>query len=461
MPHFFKRPVSLLLLLALCGCSTLNDTADKMKEWGFKSDDKEEEQEKKEDLQAEKAERFTVLGTQASISVDPAMAAVKVELPKSMNNQSWPQRGANASNAIGGVVVSGFSSQQSATVGEGEAWENVLVTAPVIADGVIYAMDAKGYVSAHDQKNIDQVKWVSGVAANKDGEELLGGGLAIAGAQLFVVTGEGEIMALNSASGEVIWRRNVLVPIRSAPKLQLGTLYVLTADDQLLALDSANGKTLWQHRGVGEKVGFLSAISPAIGDNFVVVAYSSGELYGLAADTGEQIWNDSLAMARKTTATSVFNGFDGDPVMAGGVVFASSSNGLMAATHILSGRRLWEQPISAADTPALTNNFLFALTTDAELVAIHARDGRVKWVKPLPQFEDMEDKKGLLQWHGPMLVNDQLLVLGEHGTLLLLSPEDGSIIAEHDIPEGIRMSPVVAGGSVYGVTSSAKLVVLQ
>jgi outer membrane protein assembly factor BamB len=326
---------------------------------------------------------------------------------------------------------------------------------------MVYAMDAKGYVSAHPANNLNKVRWVSDVPVVDADEDILGGGLAVAGNQLFVATGQGDLFSLNVENGNSIWKKSIGSPMRSAPKIHMGTLYIATVDDQVLALDAASGNIIWQHRGLCERTSFLSAVSPAIGENIVVAAYSSGEIYGLAADTGQEIWNDSLALALKTSATSVFTGFNGDPVIAGGVAFASSNNGLTAATHLLTGQRLWEQEIGAGDTPWLATNYLFVLTSDAQVAAVHARDGRVKWVYKLPRFANAEKQLEPYRWYGPMMLGGQLAVFGGHGKAMLLSPEDGKQIAKVDVPDNMRMAPVVAGKTLYVVTGDAKLHALR
>lgn len=439
--------LAIALPLALGGCSTI-------KEWVSKSDE--------EDAPARlPGERAQVLSTQSEIVVDPALASVEYRKVQPVENINWPQRGGNTSNAIGALKISGFDDKDDGQIGEGRAWTTVLATAPVVAENVLYAMDAAGFISAHPVNDLGKPRWLSEVVAVGDEEEILGGGLAVAGSQLFVATGQGDIYALNTLDGSQIWRLPIGSPIRSAPKVHMGFIYVATVDDQLFAIDSATGQIIWQHRGLDERVGFLSPVSPAIGENLVVVAYSSGELYGLAADTGQEIWNDSLALNRKTSATSVFTGFGGDPVIAGGVTFASSNNGLTAATHLLTGRRLWEQEISAIDTPWLAGNFLFILTPDSQVAAIYARDGRIKWVHELPRWHKPDKQREPYRWRGPMMLGEQLVVFGSHGEMVLLSPEDGKRIGTLEIPENALLAPAVASGTAYVVTSDAKVHALR
>lgn len=407
-------------------------------------------------------ERYAVLSTAGTaVQVDASLSNVPVSLPSVLRNVSWPQRGGNASNAVGALEIMGWKEADSAEIGKGNKVAGPVVATPVMADGVVYAMDGKGYVSAHEVANIRQVRWVSNAAVNQDDEDVMGGGLAVAGAQLFVTTGHGEVICLNTQDGSVIWRRALGAPVRSAPKLQQGMLYAATVDDRVLAIDSGAGTIAWQHRGLGAQVGFLSVNAPAIGDNFVIAGYSSGELYGLAADNGQEIWSDSLSLPHKTSATAVFTGFDGDPIIAGGVTFAAASNGMLVATHLLTGRRVWEQEISSAGTPWLAGNFLFAVTSDAKVVAVHARDGRVKWVHDLPRYGDPEDQKEPYRWFGPMMLGSYLAVVGAHGEAHLLNPADGVLVRVVEVPDGIAHAPVVADGTMYLATQSATLYTLR
>ncbi len=422
----------------------------------FASSD-EEAKESLAPVEAEEATRYTVFSGDNALVRDATLGDVDVDWMEPKAKTFWLQRNGDAGNAVGNVQLQGYKSRERARIGKGHAWESVLVPAPVLVDGVLYAMDAYGYISAHSVADIDKRFWVSKVAITGDDEEVLGGGLAVAGGQLFVTTGQGKVLAINASDGSLIWEKTLYTPVRSAPKLQRGTVYVMTVDDQVFALDSANGSISWKHRGIGERVSFLSAISPSLADNYLVAAYSSGELYGLAAETGQELWNDSLASAQKTSASAEFTGFGGDPVLAGGVAFASSKNRMMAATHVFTGRRIWEQEIAAHDVPWLSGNFLFVLTPEAQVAAVYARDGRIKWVYDLPRYAKAEKQLEPYHWQGPIGINDQLVIFGEHGKAIALSPQTGEQVAVHKIPDGVRSRPVIAGGVMYLVGSDATL----
>ncbi|MBM3617336.1 MAG: hypothetical protein FJX23_02190 [Alphaproteobacteria bacterium] len=408
-----------------------------------------------------KAGRYEVLSVQGGISADASLADAKVEIPTAVPNAVWPQRGATASNAIGNLVGSTFDDHDATSIGKGKKWTSVLVTAPVVASGVVYAMDAQGFVSAHDAADIDKELWLSKVPVAGDDKDIMGGGLAAAGNLLFVSTGQGMVFGLSTKDGSQVWKRNLGIPVRSAPKLFKGVLYVTTIDDQLFALNAATGGIVWKHRGLGERVGFMTNISPAINDNLVVVGYGSGEIYGLAADSGQELWNDSLSQTNKTVATSSFTGFAGDPVIAGGVVYTASAGSLTTATHLISGQQVWDKPVSAVSTPWVAGDYLFQLTAEAQLVAIHTPDGRIKWVAQLPRFDHEEKQLDPYRWFGPILVDGELRVFGADGRVFGFSPETGVRSDKDDIHKDLGATPIVAGGTLYYVTRDAKLHALK
>ena len=64
------------------------------------------------------------------------------------------------------------------------------------------------------------------------------------------------------------------------------------------------------------------------------------------------------------------------------------------------------------------------------------------------------DRSGdsFLQWVGPVLVKDRLLVGSSDGELLSVSPYTGEILGRLGLGAAIRQAPIVADGAVYLLT---------
>jgi outer membrane protein assembly factor BamB len=275
---------------------------------------------------------------------------------------------------------------------------------------------------------------------------------------LFAASGFAEVVALEAKTGKEVWRRKVSGPVRGAPVAGNGRVFVVTLDNVTHALSAEDGRVLWTHTGTAEAAGLLGGTSPALSEDMLVVAYSSGELFGLRASTGRQIWADFLSLPRRTSAVSDLNDIRASPVIAGGRVYAIGNAGRMVSIVLSSGIRVWDQRISGTQTPWVAGDVLFAVTTDNDLVCLSARDGRVRWVRALPRWENEQRKRDPITWAGPVLAGDRLILSGSNEIALSVSPYTGDVLGEIELPDGILIVPAVANRTLYFLTDDGDLI---
>jgi outer membrane protein assembly factor BamB len=433
------------LLLLLSGCETIDDLTSWM------GDD---------DKKPLPGTRVAVLSDLTDIHPDDSLKTAEVTIPAVKVNDNWRQAAGAPSGLTGNLALSGLTHHDSVKIGDHNSWEQPLYPSPIVAGGVVYAMDAKGYITAHSAANIDKILWTNRSAVTDDDENLLGGGLGLDNGRLFVTSGRGKLFAVNAATGKELWKQALGVSLRAAPKAGGGKVYALSVDNQLFAFDAEKGTLLWSHRGVNETAGFLAAAAPAVTDTVVVAPYSSGELHAIDTVGGQDLWSDTLLLSRRNSATGVFSGIGGSPIVKDDVVYAGGSSGFFAAMTLLNGRRLWEQSIATLNTPWIAEDFMYVLSSEDVLVCLMRADGRVKWTKQLPRYANAEKHRDTYVWRGPVMAGGQLLIAGAHGQMLALSPKDGSTLATIEIPEQITDAPIVAGGRLYFLTQDARLHVL-
>ena len=195
-------------------------------------------------------------------------------------------------------------------------------------------------------------------------------------------------------------------------------------------------------------------------DSVVVAPYTSGDIHAIDSASGQIIWTDTLLLSRRNTATSLFSGIGGTPIVKDEVVYAGDAGGFFAGIALLTGRRVWEQNISTLNTPWVAGDFIYILSSDDDLICLLRADGRVKWVTSLPQYANEKKHRDPLVWRGPIMAGSQLLVAGTHGKMRVFSPRDGKLLSEVEIPEGLTDAPIVAGGRLYFLTQDARLHVL-
>lgn len=416
-------------------------------------------------------ERIAILALASDLEPDPTLNNTPVALPKLIRNktQRFPQEWHTAH------LFLSLPLRDKTEVDIGSSPDEYrLQAAPIAANGLLYTLDGGGHLTARALDDITETRWSADIRLEEVPSEFLtftigktrknfqGGSLAYAGNMLFVSTGNGRISAFDGKSGALIWERSINIPARSAPVATAGKLFIITVDNQLYALDANDGKTLWTHAGIKQNTSILGSPTPAVSDQFVVVPYSSGELYALSPANGRPIWAEMLLSSRKKQS-SLFrlNDIDASPVIAGNAVYAVSHEGLLTAIELSSGRTIWEQHISSLTTPWIAGNWLFILSSNDELICIHAPDGRIKWVTQLPRYTSPSNKKGKIAWNGPVLASEKLYVIGSHGELVALSPASGEISDQLGVDDDIYLPPVIIDGTLFLLSNDATLTALR
>ena len=403
-------------------------------------------------------ERIAVMQFEASLQPSPELAGQPITLPEPRANSEWPQAHGSAARLSGHVQFADAPRRAwSASIGSGSNSSRKLLGQPIVAEGVVYAMDATGEVTAHRLDTGSRL-WRQDITPDDESDGPLGAGLAFESGRLYATTGFAEVVSLDAKSGKELWRRKVSGPSRGSPAVANGRVFVICIDNTSYALSADDGRVLWNHTGTGEGAGLLGAASPAVSDDVVVIAYSSGELFGLRVANGRQIWADLLSVPRRISAVSDLNDIRASPVIAGGRVFAVGNAGRMVSIVLNSGARAWDQRISGIHTPLLAGEVIYVLNTDNELIALSTRDGRVRWIRQLPRFENEERKRNPIDWAGPVLAGDRLVLAGSHDYAISVSPYTGEILGQSDLPDSVRIAPVAAQGTLIFLTDDGTLV---
>lgn len=409
-------------------------------------------------------ERISVLAYDSQLDPDPALADIPVLLPRPWANADWPQAGGYPSHAMHHLALAPtLNTAWTADIGAAGDDETKILGQPVVAEGLIFTKDAATRVSAFEVATGRRL-WRVNFTPKGEDTGAVGGGMAYADGKLFLTTAYGDVMALQPRTGLIYWHQALSLPVRGAPAVDGGRLFVITQDNQTIAMEAETGRQLWAHNGLNEIAGLVGAANPAIEGNIVVVPYSSGELVALRADTGTVAWSEQLVRtAGRTSAVGALNDINGRPVIDRGRVYAISQSGRFLAIDLRTGERIWERAISSVQTPWVAGDFIYVVTVDAEIVCLARRDGKVKWIRQLQRYKDptARTNKGLINWYGPVLAGDRLLLASTTERAYAISPYNGDLVGAIKLSGPASVSPVVAGGTAFILTEDARLTALR
>src|SRR5262245_49762243 len=294
-------------------------------------------------------ENDTVLpGKRESVLSPGEISATKTEvssepivIPVAETNSSWAQPGGQATNAFGNLTAGATLSRAwSAGVGEGTTSEGRIVASPIIVGGMAYVLDSRSNVTAIQTASGGRA-WRMSLVPEGKSTRAFGGGLASDGQRIYATSVFGEALALDAATGAVLWRKKLGAPVRAAPTVTNGSIYFTGSSNEVFALRATDGSEVWKYQGTGGRATIASSPSPAASQGFVVIPTTSGEITAYTASDGLEAWSDGLTSSDPAATATNIGSVAGRPVIEGNQVIAISNAGRMAAFALNNGERQW------------------------------------------------------------------------------------------------------------------------
>ena len=403
--------------------------------------------------------RISVIEYQDDLNAGLFDTEVDINISLASPSNSWMQSGRNAQHLIGNIETADLKSLEqiwSADIGKGEQSRLPLVAKPVTANGKIFTLDTKSHIRAfHNQTG--KLIWEANIRPTTEDENVIAGGLAVDGNVIYVTGGYSETLAINAETGKVIWRAKMDAGSRAAPTVYNGRVFVKTLNNNLFALNKADGNLLWKYEGLGEGTGLLGTASPAVDDQIVVAAFSSGDVVALRVENGAVVWNDRLINSLQLNSLSALADIRALPVIENDIIYAISYGGKMVAVDKRTGIRRWAKDISSSETPIIVDDYIFVFTADNKLIAMDKSSGNVLWVTKVRKYQDEKKRKDTIFWSGPVMVNGKLILTGTNGVMAVYDAKTGSLIQQISTKKNVTLAPIIANGVIYLLSADGSL----
>ncbi|MBQ8671836.1 MAG: PQQ-binding-like beta-propeller repeat protein [Alphaproteobacteria bacterium] len=404
-----------------------------------------------------KGDRISVLQEISAIKPEVANAESMISIPPTTKNNEWLQTDYNVQHtgANFGVGTS-FKKQWKADFGTGSSKREVLLSKPIISEKTVYTLDADATLSAFNLADGKKLWSVDLLSDNRNvGDTSLKGiGLALSGNAIYVTTGFGEVIAVNTKDGKQIWRNNLKTPLRIAPLIAGNKVFVQSVDNRFYALSIKDGEIIWDYDIAMESTtivgGAVAAYNKAM--DMVVTGFSNGEIQAFSASIGTPLWSDILIANRQAYSSTFLHTIKASPVTEGETVYALGSSDVLAALDMRTGSRKWEKEIGGINTPLLVADTLYVVTDTGNLTAVNKKNGNILWSATI----DFGEKSDVAAF-APLMLNDRIVVALSNGRVNTYDPKSGKQMSSIELDENLNSSPVIADGYILFVTSNAKI----
>ncbi|MES0823955.1 PQQ-binding-like beta-propeller repeat protein [Ruegeria sp. SCP11] len=382
-----------------------------------------------------------------------------ISLPAQKANASWPQSaGTPAYRTTNAALRATPQRVWSTSIGDGDSRKRRITAEPVVAGGLIYTLDAGATVSAVTPQG--QVAWSTNLIPSNDGDrDATGGGLAYANGVLYVSSGFGRLTALDGKTGAIKWQKRLNATGNGAPLVNDGLLYLVAGDETGWVVNTKDGRIAWQIQGTPSVGNVLGAPAPVIASDLAVFAFGSGDIAATFRKGGIRRWNSSVAGGRRGRATAQVVDVTGGPMVVGDTIYIGNHSGRTVAFEAGSGERIWTADEGAVDTVWAAGNSLFLISDRSQLVRLNSADGSIVWAQDLPGFvKDKPGRRGPIVAHyGPIVAGGRIVIASNDGYLRFYSPVDGTLVNRVEVPGGATTAPVVAGQTLYVVSTKGDL----
>lgn len=333
----------------------------------------------------------------------------------------------------------------SADTGAG-AGDKRLSLVPAYRDGRIYVADAEGHVSALDASSGRRI-WRVDLDAPLSGGPGVGEGLVVVG------TTDAEVIALSEKDGGVKWKAPASSEVLSTPAIAMGRVVVRTIDGKVDGLDALTGERKWRYERQIPVLTLRGTGSPVLSGDHVLCGMAGGKLVSLKVEDGTVLWDATVSVPSGRSELERLADIDGDPLVAGGIIYVATYQGEVAALEESSGALLWRRKFSSYSRMAADRYNVYAADADGSVWALDADNGTARWRQEALRNRQLSDV-GLVS--GIVVVGDF------EGYVHFLSTEDGSLVGRTRVgSDPVTRGILVAGDVLYVMGDGGELAALK
>ncbi|HSV72591.1 MAG TPA: PQQ-binding-like beta-propeller repeat protein [Chthonomonadales bacterium] len=280
--------------------------------------------------------------------------------------------------------------------------------------------------------------------------------LAVANGTVFFGDTDGNLTALNAATGATTWKFAARANITASPVVADGVVYFGTADGRLFALNAATGTDLPLWRG-GLRLADEVIGAPAVADGTVFALTADGSIAAVGAATGRVRAQVRLGGSVRRQA----------PVVRDGLVYVAAGARLssLLARNLAARRWSVNLPDDIAVAPAVSERALIAVTTDNRVFSLDPLSGRALWTVTPRLEQDVAAP--------PTIVGDVVVIGTNRGLLYALDIATGAtrwlyaLAPTSTRPDAmvahvnVAAAPVVANGALIVAADDASVSVFR
>lgn len=280
-------------------------------------------------------------------------------------------------------------------------------------------------------------------------EDVISGGVGVGYEMVVVGTTAGDLIAFNQTDGSLAWRAVLTSETVVPPQINSDIVVVQTIDGKISAFDVLDGEKKWTYSTNVPVLTLRGTSTPILTDRYVIAGFANGRVVLLDAKGGVARWEQRVAEAQGRSELERLVDVDGNLVLIGNTVYASSYQGSMVAIDMDTGRIRWRKDASSFAGVAEGFGNVYLAHDDSRLTAFDMESSRDVWEIDSLLYREIST---------PVPIGNHIAVGDLKGYVHLIAQSDGRFAGRRKVDgEAIRSLMLARGNTLYVQGNSGRL----
>ncbi len=330
----------------------------------------------------------------------------------------------------------------STGIGDGMGKEGISMP-PMFADGLIYAADYEGVLTAIGAEKGNKVWSIKT-------KQAFSGGPAVGDSLVVMGTLDGTVLAFDAVDGSERWSARVSSEVLAVPGISENIVVVRCIDGRVFGLDSNTGSRVWIYDSSVPLLTLRGNTNILLRGGTAFVGYADGTVAALQVADGTLMWSQSVVSPDGRTELERLADVGTQMVIVASDLIVSSYKKRVASLAADSGRLLWFKEISSFTGVQVDRTNLAVSDSGGDLWLLDRRNGSTVW-----KIDELTNRGLTL----PAFYGDLVVVGDKEGYLHWINISDGAFVARvREGKKGFAAGPLTVGTTMYVLTTKGKLV---
>jgi outer membrane assembly lipoprotein YfgL len=261
------------------------------------------------------------------------------------------------------------------------------------------------------------------------------------GERFAVVTQNNELVAIEG--GQVRWRQTLPALSYTPPLVAGARVFVLTGDRSVTAFDGATGQKLWNQQRPSDPLLLRQAgLLMPVGDTLLVGL--GGRLTAMNPLNGQVRWETLVGSSRGTNEVERLVDLVAGASRVGNSLCVRAFQAAVACVDAQSGRLAWSRSAQGHEGLDGDDQLVFGVESDSKVLAWQRQGGQPAWTQDALRFRGLS---------APLVLGRSVVLGDDTGLVHFLSRQDGQALQRLSTDgSAITGKPVLVGQTLVVVT---------